>query len=207
MYANNCKVIISGGTVNCNSDGYAISSTTSIEISGGDVTAKSTGENGIGMSAPDIKISGNSTKVSASGDAYGIESYMSEGTAGTITIEGGVITATAGFISFNNHGGTGIEASKIKISGGEVKANGGDAKAGSGADGGEGIKGALTVNGGTVTATGGAGDGDGSDGLGISDGTTITLGSNIKLYEGDSANPTSEAGNQAACTKRYAIIK
>lgn len=187
ILANNCKVIISGGTVDCNSDGYAIKSTTSIEISGGDVTAKSTGENGTGLFAPAITFSGNSTKVSASGDAYGIESYMSEGT-GTITIEGGDITATAGFFS-NNNGGIGIEASEIKISGGEVKANGGDAKAGSGADGGEGINGSLTVTGGTVTAKGGNGadasEGDGGKGgdgvygnVSVTGGTVTATGGN-----------------------------
>lgn len=188
MYANNCKVIISGGTVNCNSDGYAISSTTSIEISGGDVTAKSTGENGTGLFAPAITISGNSTKVSASGDAYGIESYVSEGT-GTITIEGGDITATAGFTSVTNNGGIGIEASKIKISGGEVKANGGDAKAGSGADGGEGINGSLTVTGGTVTAKGGNGadasEGDGGKGGDGVYGNVSVTGGTVTATGGD----------------------
>lgn len=189
--AYNCKVIITGGTVNCNSDGNggsAISSTTSIEISGGDVTAKSTGENGTGLFAPAITISGKSTKVSASGDAYGIESYVSEGTA-TITIEGGNITATAGFNSVTNNGGIGIEASEIKISGGEVKANGGDAKAGSGAQGGKGIKGSLTVTGGAVTAKGGNGadasegnGGRGGDGINgnvsVTGGTVTATGGN-----------------------------
>ena len=170
--AYNCKVIITGGTVNCNSDGFAIKSTTSIEISGGDVTAKSTGTDAAGMYASAITISGNSTIVNASGDNWGISSYVSEGTA-TITIEGGVITATAGFNSVTNNGGIGIEASKIKISGGEVKANGGDAKAGSGAQGGKGIKGALTVTGGAVTAKGGNGA-DASEGAGGAGGDGIS---------------------------------
>lgn len=194
------KVIITGGTVDCESGGYAINSMTSITISGGEVTAVSTGYDGVGMTAPAITISGSSTVVKASGEMEGILN-----SDGSITIEGGDVTATAVTLG-ENPGGIGIEAANIIISGGDVKATGGDATA-DGAAGGAGIDGALTVNGGTVTATGGAGDGDGSDGLGISDGTTITLGSNIKLYEGDSANPTSEAADQTTCTKRYAIIK
>ena len=170
-----------------------------LTIAGGKVTANST--NGQGIFASDensefgkVIISGGTVNCTSGG--YGIKSMTS------ITISGGEVTATS-----TGYDGVGIEAAEIIIKGGDVKANGGDAAAGSGAAGGAGIDGALTVNGGTVTATGGAGDGDGSDGLGISDETTITLGSGIKLYEGDSANPTSEAGNQAACTKRYAIIK
>ena len=180
------NIIITGGTVNCNSDGFAIKSTTSIEISGGDVTAKSTGTDAAGMYASAITISGNSTIVNASGDNWGISSYVSEGTA-TITIEGGDITATAGFNSVSNNGGFGISASEIIVSGGDVKANGGDAAAGSGAAGGAGIDGALTVNGGTVTAIGGNGadssEGNGGRGghgiqgnVSVTDGTVVANG-------------------------------
>lgn len=194
------KVIISGGTVVATSGGYGISSTTSITISGGSATATSTGEDGIGITAPTITFSGSSTVIEASGSMEGI---LADG--GNLTIQGGDITATAGTTS-GNSGGNGMEG-LITISGGDVKATGGNAKSSSDASGGVGIDGTLTVNGGKLTATGGAKDGTGDDGLGISGGTTIKLGSGIKLYEGDSANPTSEAASQTECTKRYAIVK
>lgn len=170
------------GTINATGVSNAIKSTTSITISGGEVTAVSTGEEGIGMTAlVAITISGSSTKVNASGNMEGILN-----SDGTITIEGGDITATAGAID-GSFGGVGIEAAEIIIKGGDVKANGGDAAAGSGAAGGAGIDGALTVNGGTVTAIGGNGadssEGDGGDGghgitgeVSVTGGTVVATG-------------------------------
>lgn len=150
------------GTINATGVSNAIISMKSITISGGEVTAVSTGEDGVGMSALAITISGSSTKVNASGNMEGIMN-----SDGTITIEGGEVTATAGAIE-GTFGGVGIEAAEIIINGGNVKANGGDAAAGSGVPGGAGIDGAITVNGGTVTAKGGNGadtsEGNGGDG-------------------------------------------
>ena len=170
------------GTINATGVSNAIKSTTSITISGGEVTAVSTGEEGIGMTAlVAITISGSSTKVNASGNMEGILN-----SDGSITIEGGDITATAGAID-GSFGGVGLEAAEIIISGGDVKANGGDAAAGSGAAGGAGIDGALTVTGGTVTAEGGNGadasEGDGGDGghgitgeVSVTGGTVVATG-------------------------------
>ena len=172
------------GTINATGVSNAIKSTTSITISGGEVTAVSTGEEGIGMTAlVAITISGSSTKVNASGNMEGILN-----SDGSITIEGGDITATAGAID-GSFGGVGLEAAEIIISGGDVKANGGDAAAGSGAAGGAGIDGALTVTGGTVTAEGGNGadasEGDGGDGGHGITGEVSVRGGTVVAYGGD----------------------
>lgn len=197
-------IVITGGEVVANGDLYGIfvsneeNSNGKLIISGGSVTANGGISGGAGICVDNYAFSGSSTVINATGgsSAEGIIAYYNSS-----TISGGTINAFGG-----SGGGIGLEGN-VTISGGIVTAIGGDGEENGFKNGGAGIDGALTVNGGTVTATGGAGDGDGSDGLGISDGTTITLGSNIKLYEGDSANPTSEAVDQAACTKRYAIIK
>lgn len=181
------KVIISGGTVNCTSGGYGIESMTSITISGGEVTATSTGYDGVGMTAPAITISGSSTVVKASGEMEGILN-----SDGTITIEGGDVTATAVTLG-EKPGGIGIEAANIIISGGDVKATGGDATA-DGAAGGAGIDGALTVNGGTVTAIGGNGadssEGNGGrGGHGIQGNVSVT-GGTVTATGGNGGNST-----------------
>lgn len=197
------NIIITGGTVEVTSVGYGIRSS-SITIQGGNVTTTSTGEDGIGISSPLINISGENTIVEASGSMEGILADE-----GTLTIEGGNVTAKAGTTT-GNQGGNGIEGT-IVISGGDIKATGGNAKSESNASGGAGIDGNLTVNGGTVTATGGAGDGEGgSNGSGISG--TIELGSGIKLYAGAEPNPSSDPVEgpqeaQLAPESRYVIIK
>ena len=94
----------------------------------------------------------------------------------------------------------------ITVNGGKVTAIGGDASVGSNTSGFSGINGTLTVNGGVVTATGGAGDGGADDGLGVDAVTIITLGPGITFYEGDTPNPTS-TGTPPYCTKRYVKIQ
>lgn len=223
------SIIISGGTINAQGAGGGINvygaSGTSLTISGGNITATSISGPGInvvaytdndglltisggtitaiggdgygaGISAENIAISGATTEIDATGGAM-MEGILIDG--GTGTISGGNITARGG------ENGVGLEGN-ITMNGGKVTAIGGDAPVVSDTDGRPAIDGSLTVNGGVVTAKGGAGDGMGTDGLGISDGSTIAL-SGVTMYEGDAANPATEAASQTACTKRYVIIK
>ena len=118
----------------------------------------------------------------------------------SITINGGIVLARGG------ENGNGMEGS-ITVNGGKVTVIGGNAPASSDAVGRSAIDGGLTVNGGIVTATAGARDGAGDEGPAITVYPNIILGTGIKLYEGDSANPSTLAADQGECTKRYAIIK
>lgn len=165
-------------------------------ISGGTVTATS-GPGGMAAINTDgnLTISGATTQIDATGGDMG-EGILA---GGTITINGGNITATAGENAIGLEGTT-------TISGGVVTAIGGDAIASSDGDGRAGYDGALTMTGGKLIATGGAGDGTGAHGPGISDGSTIAL-TGVTMYEGDAANPATPAASQTACTKRYVIIQ
>ena len=166
-------------------------------ISGGTVTATS-GPGGMAAINTDgnLTISGATTQIDATGGDMG-EGILA---AGTITINGGNITATAGENAIGLEGNT-------TISGGVVTAIGGDAIASSDGDGRAGYDGALTMTGGKLIATGGAGDGTGAHGPGISDGSTIALTEGVTMYEGDAANPATPAVSQTECTKRYVIIQ
>ena len=178
-------IVIKGGTVKAiagGDDGLAGIDCLSITISGGNVDATG-GERGEGIYAK----------------TFGDDPI----TKGTINISGGTVKATGG-----DGGGVGLEAYSITISGtAEVTATGGIGIPTGAKNGGAGIDGGLEVNGGTLTATGGAKAEGGVDGLGISAGSTITLGTNIVMYEGDEADPTTPVASQTACTKRYVIIK
>ena len=165
-------------------------------ISGGTVTATS-GPGGMAAINTDgnLTISGATTQIDATGGDMG-EGILA---GGTITINGGNITATAGENAIGLEGTT-------TISGGVVTAIGGDAAASSDGDGRAGFDGGLTMTGGKFVATGGAKDGTGTDGHGISEGSTIAL-TGVTMYEGDSADPSTPAASQTACTKQYVIIK
>jgi hypothetical protein len=201
--SGNAKVLAHGGMdMNGNGGGYGINvrvgSTAggNATISGGTTTL--TG--GEGMAAlnvdGDLTISGATTEIDAMGGLW-MEGILA---GGAINISGGNITARGG-----SEGGIGLEGTTT-ISGGFVTAIGGNGVVSSMENGAAGFDGSLTVNGGTFVATGGAKAGSGTDGLGISDGSTIAL-SGVTMYEGDAANPATEAASQTACTKRYVIIK
>ena len=168
----------------------------SATISGGSVTATS-GPGGMAAiyTDGDLTISGATPRVDATGGNMG-EGILA---GGTITINGGTVTATAGESAIGLEGTT-------TISGGVVTAIGGNAIVSSDGDGMSGYDGTLTMIGGKLIATGGAKDGAGDDGLGISYGSTIDL-TGVTMYEGDAANPETPAADQAACTKRYVIIR
>lgn len=195
----NGKVKTSGqynGFMVCNDD---------MIVYGGDITAISTNGSALQVHNANLVISGGSVDATGGGGLEGVLCQKEE-KGGTITISGGDVTAKGGA-----GGGRGLEG-ETTISGGTVTAIGGDGVAEDGKrNGGAGYDGTLTVTGGTFTATGGAKADEGSDGLGIYyDGynnISLTLGTGIKYYEGDSANPDTVAASQTACTKRYVIIK
>lgn len=168
----------------------------SATISGGTVTATS-GPGGMAAinADADLTISGATTKIDATGGDMG-EGILA---FGSITINGGTVTATAGENSIGLEGTT-------TISGGVVTAIGGDAIASSNGDGKAGYDGTLTMTGGKLIATGGAKDGTGANGPGISGLSTIAL-TGVTMYEGDSPNPSTPAASQTACTKRYVKIQ
>ena len=144
----------------------------------------------------DLTISGATTEIDAMGGLW-MEGILA---GRAINISGGNITARGG-----SEGGIGLEGTTT-ITGGFVTAIGGNGVVSKMENGGAGFDGTLNMTGGKLIATGGAKAGDGSDGLGISDGSTIAL-SGVTMYEGDAANPATEAASQTACTKRYVIIK
>ena len=169
-----------------------------LTIYDGKVTATSAAASGISVNdrsgaTGDIVIKGGTVKATGAGGAEGIL------VNGDIVISGGTVEAYGG-----EGGGKGLEGN-ITISGGTVTAVGGDGDSEGSGYGGAGVDGALEVNGGTLTATGGAKAEGGADGLGISEDSTITLGTNVKMYQGDAPDPTTEAA--PPCSKRYVIIK
>lgn len=113
-------------------------------------------------------------KVVATADMAGIEN-ISGLALSQFKIFGGDVTAIGRNAA---SGGWGIQGENITISGASTKltATGGDAPASSGAPGGHGIEGVLTVDGGTLVATGGQGDGTGKGGAGINGGATFNGG-------------------------------
>lgn len=222
-------IIIKGGEVTAQGVVNGIKSNGDFTISGGKVTAK--GNNDaiyIYSTSGNLKITDGEVYASSS-TGFGIsQTDMEHGNEGSIIISGGKVTAK---------GGQSVEGifacGPVEISGGTVEATGGEGS-GRGMDGylvtisgtaevtviggigipmdglkngGVGFDGGLKVEGGKFIATGGAKAEGGVDGLGISDGSTITLGTNIVMYEGDEADPTTPAASQASCTARYVIIK
>lgn len=119
-----------------------------------------------------------------------------KGESGTITIQDGNITAAGSSsggagIGSGAHG----SASTIIINGGTVTATGGYSSAGIGS-GGDTENDRITITGGTVTATGGsegAGIGDGSGGTTSS--VTITGGMVTAIGDGSSGSPGAGIGN------------
>ena len=120
--------------------------------------------------------------INAAGGAGGVISL------GNMFVYGGSVTATStnsdGIYANNN----------VTISGGTVTATSTDAQNGMN------ILGDLNVTGGITTATGANGF------VGIVSGS-LTLGTGIKLYEGDSPNPSTPAADQSVCSKRYVKIQ
>ena len=116
------------------------------------------------------------------------------GNAGTITINGGSVTATGGYNQAGIGGGDQSSGGTVTISGGNVTATGGQEAAGIGS-GFEGSGGNITIHGGSITATGGgpaAGIGSGSSGsydnITINGGTVTATGGQEAAGIGSVAN-------------------
>ena len=170
---------LTGG--NGGSGANGISSSGSLTISGGTVTATGgdstssvgSGGSGIYSVSGDVTISGGTVNANGgdgkngSGGGSGIDS------SGGVTVSGGTVTANGGDSKDGDggnggNGGYGISSSGVAISGGTVTANGGDGGSGSGSHGGNGIysSSSVAISGGTVEAAGGVGK-NGSGGSGI----------------------------------------
>ena len=146
----------------------------------------------------------------------GGEQYNSTGgNGGEVTIFGGTVTATGGYNGAGIGGGNVGSGGTVTIHGGTVTATGNTA-----ADGGAGIGagnsgsgGTVTIDGGTVTATGAnrrcmgiggiaqRGNWKEVDGQMVQEITppqngSLTVGDGLKLYGGDSANPTTEISQE-----------
>ena len=163
---------LTGG--NGGSGANGISSSGSLTISGGTVTANGgDGGSGIYSVSGDVTISGGTVNANGgdgkngSGGGSGIDS------SGGVTVSGGTVTANGGDSKDGDggnggNGGYGISSSGVAISGGTVTANGGDGGSGSGSHGGNGIysSSSVAISGGAVTANGGdSEDGDGGSGI------------------------------------------
>ena len=158
------SLTISGGTVTANGGSGAdgIYSSGSLTISGGTVTANGGsgggGDGGDGIwSSGGVTISGGSTVTANGGD--GKDDYGGDGIrsdSGDVTISGGS-TVTA-----NGGNGGNVSGDGIRSDSGDVTISGGTVKAAGGDSkdgyGGDGIRsGGVTISGGTVNAAGGNG--------------------------------------------------
>ena len=144
--------------------------------------------------------------------------------SGSITINGGMITAVGGQDSAGIGGGnqalsnsnTGGDSGTITINGGIVTATGNGHGAGIGGGGGAnkgGSAGAIIINGGTITATG-AGNGAGIGGGGESDqlsggsGGTITINRGTVTADGKAGRGIGGGGiNNSSASYNYDLIK
>ena len=109
--------------------------------------------------------SGGTGKLTATGGGFQAGIGGNSNQSGTITINGGTVTATGGDGGAGIGGGKEAEGGTITINGGTVNATGSTDAAGIGGGGG-GNGGNITINGGTVTATGSTTPYSGSAGIG-----------------------------------------
>ena len=131
--------------------------------------------------------------------AAGIGGYMSA--CGTITINGGIVTAKSEGAGAGIGGGANGAGGKVTINGGVVTAEGGELKdpgysAAKGIGGGMGCDGgSLTINGGTVRAEGSAAFGE-----------TVTLGDKVFAYDIMGGEPGTRIEKAAALTSAEKIL-
>ena len=171
------RVTVSGEVHLILADGASLTANGGINVEEGNsfsVYAQSVGENMGTLTATgqdDASIAGIGSEVGAS--------------CGTITINGGNVTASGGENAAGIGGSQDGSGGNIIIHGGKVTATGGGFAAGIGGSGGSG--GTITIHGGTVEAIGGslaAGIGSGESG---SSGTITIHGGNVKANGGNEA--------------------
>ena len=160
----------------------------------GKLKAKATSNNLAGIGGGYLGSSGTVTiyggMVEAHGGPYGAGIGGGfDGSGGTVTIYGGMVEAHGGQYSAGIGGGYSSSGGTVTIYGGTVAARGGDNGAGIG--GGDcGSGGTVTIYGGMVEAHGGR-DGAGiGGGIYYSSNGTLKIGDGVKVYGGDSENPT-----------------
>ena len=199
------------GTVNlilC--DGCTLEAKTGIEVAKGNtlnIFAQSEGTNagkvtsygaenvasiGVGEygAGGEVTIYGGEVEAHGGRDAAGIGGGLSATSGCTVTVYGGSVKAFGGIFSAGIGGGLYAATSgTVTIYGGTVEAHGGDSAAG--------IGGGYACDGGTVTIYGGTVEAKGGEnGVGIGGGRdsrvpgTLTIGDGVKVYGGDSENPT-----------------
>ncbi|MDR1984310.1 MAG: carbohydrate-binding domain-containing protein, partial [Prevotellaceae bacterium] len=193
----NCITVSSGVVAditlnNVNIDVNTISGACAFDMTGATVNLTLTGDNilksgdykaGLQVTVGAILAIDGTGSLTANGGNFGAGIGGGNGSdGGSITINGGTVTATGKWGAGIGGGYTG-SGGNISISGGTVMANGGYGGAGIGG-GYTGSGGNISISGGTVTATGGiyaAGIGGGSSGTGgsitISGGTVTATGS------------------------------
>lgn len=160
---------MSGGTVNVTAADNGIKSSDTAEITGGTVKITCSG-NGI-KSTNSLTINGGTFNVTAGLDCFDCTGDSALGTAGTLTVNNGNITASAT--------GEGLQGTYLYVKGGTIKINGAD----------NGIKGdsAVYVSGGNTTITC-TGNGIKSDSyVAISGGETVitsSMGDGVKASDG-----------------------
>ena len=136
----------------------------------------------VGASCGTITINGGNVTASGGENAAGIGGSQG-GSGGTITINGGKVTATGGSYAAGIGGGWKGSGGTVTIHGGSVTATGGGSGAGIGG-GKEGSGGTITIHSGNVTATGGH-DAAGIGGGYSGSGGTITIhGGNVTASGG-----------------------
>ena len=198
--------------------GYSGKSGGTVNIYGGTVNASGSqyGTTGIGIGGTNP---GNCVVHIYGGEVTATSEKAAAGIQGTITIDGGTVTAKGGgesctidCYSGETYSSNGINGT-VTISGGTVTATGGNVTGEITNFGGNiyacnGIGGTVTINGGTVTATGGSHTGNFENHRGTTVkekgfGGSLTLGTGMYLYGGTSANPESNLSNYRAGAGDY----
>ena len=195
--------------------GYSGKSGGTVNIYGGTVNASGSqyGTTGIGIGGTNP---GNCVVHIYGGEVTATSEKAAAGIQGTITIDGGTVTAKGGGESYTidcysgeTYSSNGINGT-VTISGGTVTATGGNVTGDIKNYGGtiyacNGVNGTVTISGGTVTATGGSHTGN-SSGTTVKEkgfGGSLTLGTGMYLYGGTSANPESNLSNYRAGAGDY----
>lgn len=138
----------------------------------------------VGASCGTITINGGNVTASGGENAAGIGGSQ-DGSGGNIIIHGGKVTATGGGFAAGI-GGSGGSGGTITIHGGTVEAIGGSLAAGIGS-GESGSSGTITIHGGNVKANGGNEAAGIGGGYGASGGTITINGGTVKATGGDLA--------------------
>lgn len=186
ILTDNSKLTVTGSFYD---SGFCIDASSCLTIYGqadgsGTLTSTCGSYGEAGIGGGTITINGGIVTATGGESAAGIG-------GGTITINCGTVTATGGDDGAGIGGGNFGSGGTININGGTVTAKGGAKGAGIGC-GDMGIGGTITINGGTVTAIGGAygagiGGGEGSEDYNISGGTITINGGTVTAIGSDYA--------------------